>query len=112
MSPEALRALEKDAARYRFLRGRELPTGSEGLRGVFIGIVPENAILTGADADTAVDSAMEGGVMGCVHIEYRPTKYVRGWPTKSLRPWLLYRDGKFVCAYSTRSAAEAASGAK
>lgn len=43
------------AARYRFLRERDLTSTIEG---AFIGSVPENVILTGDDADAAVDREM------------------------------------------------------
>lgn len=39
--------------------------------------------------------------MNNVHIEYRPLKYVRGWPTPSQRPYLLFLDGAYVSAHTT-----------
>ena len=48
--------LELDAARYRWLRDRDLDTISAG--GVFAGQTPENFILNGVDLDSAIDQAM------------------------------------------------------
>ncbi|WP_201274069.1 hypothetical protein [Microvirga brassicacearum] len=45
-----------DAARYRFLRSRDLDTIDKG--GVFAGRTPENTVLNGEDLDRAVDAAM------------------------------------------------------
>lgn len=45
-----------DAARYRWLRSRDLETISQG--GVFAGMTPENVILNGEDLDEAVDAAI------------------------------------------------------
>lgn len=45
-----------DAARYRWLRSRDVSTIRDG--GVFAGVTPENLILTEADLDEAIDSAM------------------------------------------------------
>lgn len=46
-----------DAARYRFLRNRDLETITQG--GVFAGMTPDNYILNGEDLDQAVDVAMQ-----------------------------------------------------
>lgn len=48
--------LEKDAARYRWLRERDLETVHKG--GVFAGMTPENYVLNGADLDAAIDAAL------------------------------------------------------
>lgn len=48
--------LERDAARYRWLRSRDPDTIATG--GVFAGITPENLILTEEHLDVAVDMAM------------------------------------------------------
>jgi len=48
--------LEKDAARYRWLRERNLDTVYAG--GVFAGKTPENLILNGEDLDVAIDAAL------------------------------------------------------
>lgn len=40
-----------------------------------------------------------------LHIEYRPLRYVRGWPTPSAKPWLVYVAGRFVAAFSTEQKA-------
>ena len=47
----------RDAARYRWLRSRDLETMWEG--GVFSCIAPENIVLNGEDLDEAVDTALE-----------------------------------------------------
>lgn len=52
----AAQGMEKDAARYRWLRSRDLETISQG--GVFAGMTPENVILNGEDLDEAVDAAI------------------------------------------------------
>ena len=49
-------ALERDAGRYRFLRTVDIATPEQG--GIFLGITPQNAILTDLDADQLVDAAM------------------------------------------------------
>lgn len=49
---------EVDAERYRFIRGRDPgPDGEPVPAGLFIGRVPENLIVTGDDADRAIDRA-------------------------------------------------------
>lgn len=45
-----------DAARYRWLRSRDLDTIDAG--GIFIGRVPENLVVNGDDADRAIDAAI------------------------------------------------------
>lgn len=45
-----------DAARYNFLRGRDLDTITNG--GVFAGMTPRNVVLNGEYLDAAVDAAM------------------------------------------------------
>lgn len=52
---QALHALQRDAARYRWLRERDLDTINSG--GVFVGKVPEDVVLNGIDCDAAVDAA-------------------------------------------------------
>lgn len=49
------RQVEQDAARYRWLRERDLDTISQG--GVFAGLTPDNVVLNGEDLDRAVDIA-------------------------------------------------------
>jgi len=51
-------ALREDAARYRWLRERDLDTIHRG--GVFAGQTPENFVLAGEDLDIAVDQARFG----------------------------------------------------
>ncbi|RUT30850.1 hypothetical protein WG29040_23205 [Pseudomonas sp. PAMC 29040] len=46
-------AQQNDAARYRWLRGRDLDTIQQG--GVFAGQTPRNVVLNGDDLDMAVD---------------------------------------------------------
>ncbi len=54
---ERAEKFQKDASRYRWLRGRDLETIDKG--GVFAGKTPENVVLNGEDLDRAVDAAME-----------------------------------------------------
>lgn len=49
-------ALERDAARYRWLRERDLDAIHEG--GVFAGMTPKNVVLNGVDLDAAIDRAL------------------------------------------------------
>lgn len=49
-------ALARDAARYRWLRDRDLDTIDKG--GVFAGRTPDNVVLNGEDLDRAVDWGM------------------------------------------------------
>jgi len=59
LSPAALKRLQRDAERYRFLRDRDPVAEGLGVpAGVFIGKVPDNIILTGVDADLALDREM------------------------------------------------------
>lgn len=44
---------EQDAARYRWLRARDLETIGTG--GVFAGITPQNVVLNGVDLDLRID---------------------------------------------------------
>ncbi len=54
----------KDAERYRWLRNRDVEKNFPR-DGLFIGRIPENTVVTGEDADAAIDAAMaaskEGG---------------------------------------------------
>jgi len=53
---ESVRA---DATRYRYLRDRDPgPDGAPPPAGLFVGRVPENLILTGEHADSAIDDAL------------------------------------------------------
>jgi hypothetical protein len=47
----------RDAARYQWIRNRDLETIAEG--GVFIGVTPENVVINGEDADAYIDARME-----------------------------------------------------
>jgi hypothetical protein len=47
---------QRDAARYQWLRNRDLETVAEG--GVFIGVTPENVVINGDDADAYIDARM------------------------------------------------------
>lgn len=51
-SPSA-EQMDMDAARYRFLRGRDLEIIRKG--GVFAGLTPDNVVLNGEDLDNAID---------------------------------------------------------
>lgn len=44
---------EQDAARYRWLRARDLETIGTG--GVFAGLTPQNVVLNGVDLDQRID---------------------------------------------------------
>ncbi|HBN9488737.1 TPA: hypothetical protein L3876_000009 [Pseudomonas aeruginosa] len=55
---EDYEALRKDAARYRWLRERDLETIRQG--GVFAGMTPENIVLNQEDLDAVIDAALEG----------------------------------------------------
>ncbi|WP_302409317.1 hypothetical protein [Comamonas kerstersii] len=48
----------RDAARYRYLRERDLETINQG--GVFAGMTPENVALNGEDLDQACDAGLAG----------------------------------------------------
>lgn len=48
----------RDAARYRYLRERDLETINQG--GVFAGMTPENVVLNGEDLDQACDAGLAG----------------------------------------------------
>ncbi len=56
--PEQIRRMAKDAARYRWLRERDLETISRG--GVFAGMTPKNIVLNLEDLDAEIDAAIEG----------------------------------------------------
>lgn len=53
------RSLHQDAARYDWLRSRDLETITKG--GVFAGRTPENVVLNGADLDAAIDAQLRRG---------------------------------------------------
>jgi hypothetical protein len=40
-------------------------------------------------------------------VHYQASTYVRGWPTKSTRPYHLYQGSKFVAAFAKLSTLEA-----
>jgi len=50
-----------DAARYRWLRNRDLDAISQG--GVFAGMTPEDVVLNGDDLDKAIDAAIDAQAM-------------------------------------------------
>ncbi|MCD2987817.1 hypothetical protein K4W66_00735, partial [Pseudomonas aeruginosa] len=52
--PEQIRRMAKDAARYRWLRERDLETIRQG--GVFAGMTPENIVLNLEHLDAAIDA--------------------------------------------------------
>lgn len=49
---------ERDAARYRYLRERDLDTIEKG--GIFAGRTPDNVVVNGDDLDAAIDAALGG----------------------------------------------------
>jgi hypothetical protein len=51
-----VRELERNDARYRYLRQRDLDAIVEG--GVFAGLVPDNMVINGDDLDDAIDAAI------------------------------------------------------
>jgi hypothetical protein len=53
---DEIERLRADAARYQFLRNRDLDTIHRG--GVFAGMTPENVVINLEDLDEAVDAAM------------------------------------------------------
>ncbi|WP_339112812.1 hypothetical protein [Thioclava sp. GXIMD2076] len=53
---EKLTDTERDAARYRWLKSRDLDTIRRG--GVFAGLTPENVVLNGDDLDRRIDAEM------------------------------------------------------
>ncbi|CCU70908.1 hypothetical protein [Thalassolituus oleivorans] len=53
---ETRRGCSDDAARYRWLRDRDI--NQIELRGLFVGQTPENIVINGIDLDKAVDVAM------------------------------------------------------
>ena len=57
---QAREAAEKDAERYRWLRGRDFETIQQG--GVFAGVTPENMVINGVDLDNAIDAAIEAAL--------------------------------------------------
>lgn len=48
--------LAPDAARYRYLRGRQVSTLKDG--GLFAGLTPDNLVINGPDLDARVDAAI------------------------------------------------------
>ena len=48
--------LHKDAARYQWLRSRDLDAIDRG--GIFVGMTPQNVVINGDDLDKAIDAAM------------------------------------------------------
>ena len=51
-------ALERDAARYRYLRNRQTRQLDLGIGGIFAGRIQDNVILGGEDLDRAIDAAL------------------------------------------------------
>lgn len=67
----ALQALERDAARYRFLRNQPTRPADISAGGVFAGRVPDRVILGGEHLDFAVDGEMGKAVADNVPLETR-----------------------------------------
>jgi len=42
---------------------------------------------------------------GAFFIEHKPTKRVRGWPTKSQKPYSVYQGDKYCASFVTRAKA-------
>ncbi|MBX8824717.1 hypothetical protein [Ochrobactrum sp. SFR4] len=55
-SPAPAADLKADAARYQYLRSRDVETIRKG--GVFAGVTPENYVINGVDLDYAIDAAL------------------------------------------------------
>jgi hypothetical protein len=55
-APDGLEGLRKDAARYQYLRSRDLETIKSG--GIFAGRAPENVVVNLEDLDTSIDAAL------------------------------------------------------
>lgn len=56
----AIKVLEADAKRYRFLRNQTINEDLMPPRdGIFIGQIPQNLVLTAEHADEEIDKAME-----------------------------------------------------
>lgn len=56
---ERANLLARDAARYRWLRERDLNSISAG--GMFVGRTPQNIVLNGEDLDQAIDAKLAEG---------------------------------------------------
>jgi hypothetical protein len=67
-------ALERDAARYRFLRNRSTQRTAIAMGGIFAGQVPENVILGGEDLDRAIDRELGEDVSELEPLETRLAK--------------------------------------
>ncbi len=63
-----------NAARYHYLRDRDLETISNG--GVFAGMTPDNVVLNGEDLDKAVDAGRAGRHLEHA-AEFRATKAIK-----------------------------------
>ena len=54
----------KDAERYRWLRSQQIDLNAPRIgvlrSGIFVGKIPDNVVLSEADADAEIDAAMEG----------------------------------------------------
>ncbi len=64
-------ALERDAARYRFLRNRQTREIDIAVGGLFVGMIPENLILGGEDLDRAIDNVLGHGLPEVEPLEKR-----------------------------------------
>jgi len=53
---DEMESLELDAARYRWLKSRDLDAIHQG--GVFAGLTPDNVVLNGDDLDRHIDFEM------------------------------------------------------
>lgn len=66
----------RDAARYRWLRARDLETIHGG--GVFAGMTPSNVVLNGDDLDREIDAAMEQEARFIADLFSTPNAQVKG----------------------------------
>ena len=53
-----IEAMSHDAARYRWLRSRDVETIHKG--GVFVGVIPDNLVINYEDCDRRIDEEMAG----------------------------------------------------
>lgn len=63
--------LERDAARYRYLRNRQTRAIDIAVGGLFAGQIPENLILGGEDLDRAIDNVLGHGLPEVEPLEKR-----------------------------------------
>lgn len=57
---DSVQADARDAARYRWMRRRDLDTIDLG--GLFVGLVPDNVVINDVDLDCAIDRAIDAAL--------------------------------------------------